>query len=106
MDFTLVIWTCGDYYIWAVDPTDATTLESYLAQGGNILLEGQDIGYDHGADDFMVNVAHAIFEVDDAGAPGLTVTNTTHPVTQDLPTILHTLSSKPVKPFFTLSTFG
>lgn len=85
LDFALVIWTCGDYWGWAVDPTDAATLESYLAQGGNILLEGEDIGFDHGSDSFMVNVAHATMEVDGTGAPGLTV-SLTHPVTQGLPT--------------------
>jgi len=83
--FRLVIWTCGDYWNRAVDPTDAITLQSYLAQGGNILLEGEDIGYDHHADDFMVNVAHAIMQVDGTGAPGLTVTDPTHPVTFGLP---------------------
>lgn len=83
--FSLVIWTCGDYWNWAVDSVDATTLEAYLAQGGNIILEGEDIGYDHGNDRFMTNVAHAIFKVDQTGAPGLTVTDPTHPVTQGLP---------------------
>jgi len=86
--FNLVIWTCGDYWNGAVDPVDARTLEAYLAQGGNIILEGEDIGYDHDGDRFMVNVAHAICQVDDTGAPGLTVTNPTHPVTRDLPTTI------------------
>lgn len=93
--FELVIWTCGDYWNWAVDPTDAVTLESYLAQGGNILLEGEDIGYDHDADGFMVNVAHAIMQVDGTGAPGLTVTDPTHPVTSDLPTSFTWLTYPP-----------
>jgi subtilisin family serine protease len=84
--FKLVIWTCGDFWNWAVDPSDAVTLQSYLAQGGKILLEGEDIGYDHDADEFMVNVAHAIMQVDGTGALGLTVTNPTHPVTFNLPT--------------------
>lgn len=85
INFKLVIWTCGDYYNWAVDPVDATTLESYLIQGGSILLEGEDIGYDHHDDGFMVNVAHAIYQVDNTGAPGLTVTEPTHPVVNGLP---------------------
>ena len=54
--FKLVIWTCGDYWDWAVDPVDAATLESYLVQGGNILLEGEDIGYDHGADLSLIHI--------------------------------------------------
>jgi hypothetical protein len=85
--FKVVIWTCGDYYNWAVDPIDVITLEAYLAQGGNILLEGEDIGFNHDTDDFMVNVAHAEYEVDDTNPDdGLTVTDPDHPVTQDLPT--------------------
>jgi len=93
--FELVIWTCGDYWNWAVDPTDAEMLEVYLAQGGNILLEGEDIGYDHYADDFMVNVAHAIMQRDGTGALGLTVTDLTHPVTQGLPTTFSWLQMPP-----------
>jgi len=88
----LVIWTCGDYYDWAVDQTDAATLESYLSQGGNILLEGEDVAYNHETDNFMTNVAHAIFQVDYTEALGLTVTAPTHPVTQDLPTSFTWLS--------------
>jgi len=87
--FKLVIWTCGDYYNWAVDPTDIFALECYLAQGGNILLEGEDIGLNHQSpnDAFMVNVAHAIYQEDDTNADdGLTVTDPNHPVTQGLPT--------------------
>ncbi len=83
--FELVIWTCGDYYSAPVDSIDAVTLQSYIAQGGNLLLEGEDIGYNHISDSFMVNVAHAIYKVDNAVAPGLTVTDTTHRVTAGLP---------------------
>jgi len=91
--FKLVIWTCGDCYNWAVDPADAATLESYFALGGNILLEGEGIGFNHQEGiykRFMVNVAHAIFEVNDVTPPAtnLTVTDPTHPVTQDLPASL------------------
>ena len=86
LKFKMVIWTCGDNLAWAVDPTDAETLQAYLSKGGTILLEGEDIGYDHNSDSFMVNVAHAIFQIDSTGAPGLTVTDPTHPVAIGLPT--------------------
>lgn len=95
LKFKLVIWTCGDYWGWAVDSVDAETLEAYLAMGGNILLEGEDIGYDHYMDSFMVNVAHAIYQVDNTGAYGLTVTDPTHPVTQGLPTTFTWLQDPP-----------
>jgi len=95
LKFKLVIWTCGDCWGWAIDSTDAETLEAYLAMGGNILLEGEDIGYDHRVDRFMVNVAHAIYQVDNTGAYGLTVTDPTHPVTQGLPTTFTWLQDPP-----------
>jgi len=84
--FKLVIWTCGDNYNMAIDLQDALALEDYFNQGGNILLEGEDIGYNHRTDSLMTNVAHALYQVDSTGAPGLTVTDPTHPVTQNLPT--------------------
>jgi fibronectin type 3 domain-containing protein len=85
--FKLVIWTCGDYYNYAVDLADAATLECYLAQGGNILLEGEDIGATHQLDaNFMEDVAHAVWGVRDTSpVAGLTVTDSGHPVTQGLP---------------------
>ncbi|HKZ93287.1 MAG TPA: PKD domain-containing protein [Candidatus Bathyarchaeia archaeon] len=95
LKFKLVIWTSGDYWGWAVDPIDAATLQTYFNRGGNILLEGEDIGYDHGSDSFMVNVAHASFEVDYTEALGLTVTDRTHSVTQNLPQSLPWLTVPP-----------
>lgn len=85
LNFAVVIWTCGDYYSRAVDPTDAETLRTYFAQGGTILLEGENIGSDHDSDTFMISVAHATYQVDRVGAPGLTVIEPAHPVTTSLP---------------------
>jgi hypothetical protein len=82
--FKLVVWTCGTYRDWAVDPVDAATLEYYLAHGGSVLLEGGNVGFDHHADDFMVNVAHAIYQIHNTEAPGLTVTEPNHPVVNGL----------------------
>ena len=83
--FKLVIWTCGDYWNGAVDSYDAAILEDYVSSGGNLILEGEDIAYDHGEDDFMVNVAHALNQTDQTGSSGLTVTDPDHPVTAGLP---------------------
>jgi len=80
----------------AVDAADAATLQSYLALGGNLLLEGSDIGYNHGSDSFMVNVAHATESADNAGGTGLTVTDSIHRVTHGLPT---TFAWKTTHPF-------
>lgn len=83
--FEFVIWTCGDCWNTAVDSTDVATLMSYLAAGGNVILEGEDIGYNHRSDSLMINVAHAIFQVDKTGAPGLTVFSSNHPIVAGLP---------------------
>ncbi len=84
--FRLVIWTCTGHYNWAVDPTDAEALTAYLSSGGSIILEGDDIAFDHRSDNFMVQVAHATYEVDSNKADGLSVTNPEHPVCTNLPT--------------------
>lgn len=83
--FGVVIWTCGDYWNWAVDPTDADTLTQYLNGGGTIILEGGDIGFDHFNDDFMANIPHAIYGTDKVGASSLTVVTSSHPVCEGLP---------------------
>jgi parallel beta-helix repeat protein len=105
-NFKLVIWTCGDYWNKAVDSVDAATLESYIIQGGRLLLEGEDIGYDHHADDFMMNVAHAIYQVDSTGAPGLTLTDPTHPVTQGLPSTFPWATDPPFEDGATAANLG
>lgn len=83
--FRVVIWTCGDYWHWAVDPTDSDTLIQYIDGGGTVILEGGDIGFDHFNDDLMVNIAHATYQVDRVGSSGLTVTASSHPISVDLP---------------------
>jgi subtilisin family serine protease len=94
-EFELVIWTCGDYWNGAVDSFDAVTLEGYLALGGNLLLEGASVAYDHGDDDFMVNVAHALNQTEGITADGLTVTDPDHPVTAGLPTSFNWSTTPP-----------
>jgi thermitase len=83
--FRVVIWTCGDYWHWAVDPTDSDTLIQYIDGGGSIILEGGEIGFDHFNDDLMTNIAHATYLVDWVGSSSLTVTSLTHPVSINLP---------------------
>jgi len=83
--FNPVIWTCGDHWNKAVDHIDSASLRSYLDQGGSLLLEGEDIGYDHQGDNFLVKVSHSIYRVDNANSPGLIVAAQNHPITQGLP---------------------
>ncbi|WP_460024641.1 C25 family cysteine peptidase [Infirmifilum sp. SLHALR2] len=79
----LVVWHSGTGYWWAVSPTEAGTLIQFVEAGGRLLLEGEDIGLDHGCDEFMVRVAHACYLVDNAGAGPVEAT-LLHPVTSGI----------------------
>ncbi|RLF22030.1 MAG: hypothetical protein DRM97_06055 [Thermoprotei archaeon] len=85
-NIVLVIWHVGTYYDenYVVDSVDAQNLIKFVERGGRLLLEGQDIGWVHGSDDFMYKVAHAIFKVDDAGVQ-ISITNEHHPISYGLP---------------------
>jgi len=67
---TVVVWHTGTYYYTVVDSVDANTLIQFVESGGRLLLEGEDIAYDHGDDEFMRKVAHAVFGVDAASGIG------------------------------------
>jgi hypothetical protein len=41
--YKIVLWTCGDYAGWVLDPTEQKVLREYFKQGGNILLEGAKV---------------------------------------------------------------
>jgi len=47
LNYELIIWTSGDYSWKSIDKIDAYTLEEYLNQGGNILIEGENIAIEH-----------------------------------------------------------
>ncbi len=80
---TAVIWHTGTYYDGAVSSEDAQTLIQFVEKGGRLLLEGEDIGFDHGDDEFMQKVAHAKYLVDDTNASVVEATEK-HPVMEDL----------------------
>jgi len=67
---TVVVWHAGTHYGTAVDGEDANALIQFVESGGRLLLEGEDIAYDHGDDEFMRKVAHAVFGVDAASSIG------------------------------------
>jgi len=79
-----VFWHTGTRYLYAISKLDAETLLQYVQSGGKLVLEGEDIGYDHGNDTFMMAVAHAYYLTDHAGSPSLEVT-LSHPITAGLP---------------------
>ncbi|RLG48517.1 MAG: hypothetical protein DRN90_03425, partial [Thermoproteota archaeon] len=78
LDAVVVFWHCGTYYNDAVSSSDAQTLIDFVNSGGFLILEGEDIGFDHRDDDFMLEVAHATLGVDDAGSSVLNVTRPEH----------------------------
>jgi len=76
---TLVIWHVGTYYSKAVDDEDANNLIEFIKNGGRLLLEGEDIAFDHRDDQFMLEVARAVFLRDIVHA-NITAIKPLHPV--------------------------
>lgn len=80
--FGLVIWTTGAFWNYAPSSIDIAKLESYVQQGGKLIIDGNYILYDWSENSFTQNVLHA------KGVPGyaldmndVNITNITHPVT-------------------------
>jgi len=92
---TLVIWHTGTYSYYAVDSIDADTLIEFVKLGGRLLLEGEEIGYNHDNDTFMLYVAHAYYLTDNANAPSVEPV-AKHPVVYGLTTI--PFASQPPSP--------
>jgi len=87
--YDVVIWTCGDFIDYTSktpDATDAATLEKYLDQGGNILIEGQRVCWERQAiaDDFANDVLHINYLASCETAP-LEVLDPSHPIASNLP---------------------
>ncbi|HDN64911.1 MAG TPA: hypothetical protein ENF23_01220 [Methanosarcinales archaeon] len=89
--FDMVIWSTGNYGGDNVDKESSDLMMNYTGNGGRLVLEGPDIAFGHGCDDFMKNVAHSIFQDDialsDSEIP-MTVTHN-HPLFAG---ILHNIS--------------
>jgi hypothetical protein len=99
LDALGVVWHCGTYRYVAVDYMDAEMLIQYINMGGSLVLEGENIGWDHGSDQFMLEVAHAFFGTDIAGYD-FTVTAPTHPVSRELPSQFSIVVEPPSLPPF------
>lgn len=57
--FGLVIWSTGNYWGKNIDYNSSSLLTDYTMNGGKLVLEGPDIAFNHGYDDFMKNVTHS-----------------------------------------------
>jgi carboxypeptidase D len=84
-DYDLLIWSAGSYRNPVASPTLRAALESYVAAGHRLLIEGGEIGYDAlvnpGYASFAQNVLHvSAWHADDAGHLQLRPEQGSHPL--------------------------
>ncbi|PIG98680.1 S8 family peptidase [Deinococcus sp. UR1] len=63
----IVVWATGEQYQNTITAADQNTLRQYVAGGGNLLITGQDIGYDIGTSAFYTGTLKARFVADSSG---------------------------------------
>ena len=63
----IVVWATGEQYQNTITPADQNTLQQYVASGGNLLITGQDIGYDIGTSAFYTGTLKTRFVADSSG---------------------------------------
>ena len=65
LNYSVVIWLTGDDFEDTLTSTDQANLQTYLNNGGNLFISGQDIGYDIGGSSFYHDYLHANYVRDD-----------------------------------------
>ena len=65
--YDVVIWATGEQYEGTLDASDQAVLTQYLAQGGRLILTGQDVGYDIGSSSFYRDTLKTRFVADSSG---------------------------------------
>ncbi len=63
--YEAVIWFTGDDRTTTLIQSDIDSLESYLDDGGNLFITGQNIGYDIGNEAFFYNYLHSLYVADE-----------------------------------------
>ncbi|MBI2550656.1 S8 family serine peptidase [Candidatus Woesearchaeota archaeon] len=61
--FDAVVWTT-DTDIANIDDNDAAALVDYYSKKGKVVVEGSDVAFRHGSDDFMHSVLHSELKTD------------------------------------------
>jgi len=88
-DYNAVIWYTGDDRETTITAEEQTLISNYLDSGGNLLISGQNIGYDLTADgsvsdlSFFTNYLHAEF-IDDSSNTTMTMGTSGDPITSGL----------------------
>ncbi|MBZ9713881.1 S8 family peptidase [Deinococcus multiflagellatus] len=63
----IVVWATGEQYQNTITAADQNVLRQYVEGGGNLLITGQDIGYDIGTSAFYTGVLKTRFVADSSG---------------------------------------
>jgi len=69
--YQLLIWATGECYNGTLSAGDQQNLSQYLEGGGNLLVSGQDIGFEIGSSGFYTNYLKSKFVGDSSGNPHL-----------------------------------
>jgi len=86
LGYDCLIWSCGNNTTTITDPAMLTALQSYVAAGGRLLMEGGEVGYDHYGTTFATQVLHITTWHHD-GSGDVTIAVPTHPV-MSVPNVL------------------
>jgi carboxypeptidase T len=70
-NYTDVVWFTGDDSASTLTEDEQKVIQSYIEQGGNIIISGQDIGYNIKSTAFYKNVLHASYLADNSKGRGL-----------------------------------
>jgi|GEM_PF-390578 len=89
--YPVVAWFTGNATTNTLTATDQTNLASYLDNGGNLFIAGQNIAQDIAADAFLGNYLHASF-VDDSTGKIYMIGVPDDPITSSSPTAADTMT--------------
>ena len=67
-NYTDIVWFTGDDSSNTLGPAERTAIEGYIASGGNIIISGQDIGYNIKNESFYKNILGAKYKDDKSGS--------------------------------------